>query len=246
VAFSNLSLDSHSSNFLRAPSRTKLVTSFDELVSTRFRDGINALCWRRELVGDFGEVVAQLRTTEDVAEISDDKLAQLPLSAAGHSARAQLLEDLRALRARELAPVLNCIRRYPVEDQPGAVPTDVHSFHVDSAPVEADTWLCTYFGAASEGLCNEEARKRVENPATRAALMEEFRRSGGIGTFEEFLGDHCYDLHYEPTEGAEPYSFGLGHLWRIAAQYPGSPVPPCIHRAPRTREGDPRRLLLIS
>ncbi len=41
-------------------------------------------------------------------------------------------------------------------------------------------------------------------------------------------------------------SFGLGNLWRIAVDYPGSPVPPCIHRAPITRPGRPPRLLLIS
>jgi hypothetical protein len=29
-------------------------------------------------------------------------------------------------------------------------------------------------------------------------------------------------------------------------EYDGSPVPPCIHRAPDTRPGDPPRLLLIS
>ena len=31
-----------------------------------------------------------------------------------------------------------------------------------------------------------------------------------------------------------------------AAMAPGSPVPPCIHRAPETHPGDPPRLLLIS
>ena len=36
------------------------------------------------------------------------------------------------------------------------------------------------------------------------------------------------------------------HLWRIAVDYPGSPVPPCVHRAPETRPGRPPRLLLIS
>jgi hypothetical protein len=39
---------------------------------------------------------------------------------------------------------------------------------------------------------------------------------------------------------------GIGHLWRIAVQHPGSPVPACIHRAPPPRPGDARRLLLIS
>jgi hypothetical protein len=64
--------------------------------------------------------------------------------------------------------------------------------------------------------------------------------------FREYLAENCYDLHYAPTPNAQPFSFGLGSLWRIAVDYPGSPVPPCIHRAPITRPGRPPRLLLIS
>jgi hypothetical protein len=45
---------------------------------------------------------------------------------------------------------------------------------------------------------------------------------------------------------ARPFSMGIGHLWRVAVQFPGSAVPACIHRAPPTRPGDPPRLLLIS
>jgi hypothetical protein len=37
----------------------------------------------------------------------------------------------------------------------------------------------------------------------------------------------------------------VGHLWRIAIDYPENPVPPCIHRAPDPIEGDPPRLILI-
>jgi hypothetical protein len=124
------------------------------------------------------------------------------------------------------------------------VRTDVFSFHADSAPVEAETWLCTYFGPASEGLRHEEAQRRVDVPETRGALLQLF---GGEDDddFREYLNEHCYDLHYAPGPDAQPFSFGLGHLWRIAVDWPGSPVPPCIHRAPETRAGE-RRLLLIS
>jgi hypothetical protein len=155
-----------------------------------------------------------------------------------------MLEDQRLLRERDLDPVLNCIHGYPRDEDAGPVPTDVFSFHVDSAPVEADTWLCTYYGPASDGLLNEEALRRVDHPPTRAELLKLF---GGEDNddFKEFLHDHCYDLHYAPLPGAKPYSFGLGNLWRIAAEYPGSPVPPCIHRAPATLPGQ-ARLLLIS
>jgi hypothetical protein len=64
--------------------------------------------------------------------------------------------------------------------------------------------------------------------------------------FLEFLNDHHFDLHYAPLPQAQPFSFGLGNLWRIAVQYPGCPVPPCIHRAPTTLPSQPSRLLLLS
>jgi hypothetical protein len=166
-----------------------------------------------------------------------------------------MLEDLRLLRDRSLAPELNCIHAYPRDDTDGPVPTDVFSFHADSAPVEADTYLCTYFGPASEGLRNDEALRRVDVPATRAELLKAF---GGEddADFREHLSENCYDLHYAPIAGAQPFSFGLGNLWRIAIEYtgPGSPchssperrrVPPCVHRAPETASGE-ARLLLIS
>ena len=61
-----------------------------------------------------------------------------------------------------------------------------------------------------------------------------------------YLNENFFDLHYAPLPQARPFSFGLGHLWRIATEHPGSPVPPCIHRAPATLPGQPPRLLLIS
>ena len=64
--------------------------------------------------------------------------------------------------------------------------------------------------------------------------------------FREYLNECCYDLHYAPISHARLFPFGLGNLWRIAVDYPGSPVPPCIHRAPDTLSGQPARLLLIS
>ncbi|HYD84486.1 MAG TPA: hypothetical protein VEA63_10545, partial [Opitutus sp.] len=155
-----------------------------------------------------------------------------------------LLADLKLLRERELDPVLNCIHGYPRDEDPGPVRTDVFSFHADSAPVRTDTWLCTYHGAPSEGLPNEAARRRIDIPATRAALLATYGGQDDEG-FYEFLRDGCYDLHYAAMPQSEPYSFGVFNLWRIAVDYPGSPVPPCIHRAPATVAGEPR-LLLIS
>lgn len=225
--------------------RIRRVHDFQELCTTPFADGVNALCWPRMLPGDFAEVVAKLGGGEGIETFDEARLASLAVSAAGRAAIEVLLEDQRRLRERELDPVLNCIHGYPRDEAPGPVRTDVFSFHADSAPVEADTWLCTYHGPASEGLRNEEAQRRVDIPETRAELLRHF---GGQDDdmFREYLAEHCYDLHYSPAPRARPFSFGLGNLWRIAVDWPGSPVPPCLHRAPDTRPGDPPRLLLIS
>lgn len=225
--------------------RIKLVKSFDELVTTPFQDGVNALCWQRELPGDFSEVVALLGVSEGITTLDESRLHNLPVSAAGRVAIHVLLEDQQRLRDHGLSPILDCIQSYPREEEPGAVPTDVYSFHADSAMEEADTWLCTYHGASSEGLRNNEAQRRVDLPETRAELLKEY---GGEddADFLEYLNENCYDLHYAPDPQAQPFSFGHGNLWRIAVDYPGSPVPPCIHRAPETLPGQPPRLLLIS
>jgi hypothetical protein len=224
-----------------------LVQGFQELADTPFAGGINALCWRRTLPGDFGEIVACLGKGDGqpVVTLDPSLLDALPLTAAGRTALAGMMDDVQLLGARGLAPALNLIHAYPRDQRPGPVATDVFSFHVDSAPCETDTWLCTYHGPASEGLCNDQARRRVDVPATRAALLAAY---GGAddGGFQDFLSEHAYDLHYAALPHARPHSFGIGHLWRIAVAYPGCQVPPSIHRAPPTQPGDPPRLLLIS
>jgi hypothetical protein len=226
------------------PSRIQRVHSFAELVAAPFAGGVNALCWERTLAGDFGEVVALLGPGDGIVTLDEARLLSLPVSAPGRVAIDQMLADQRMLRGRDLDPGLNIIHGYPRDEAPGPVATDVFSFHADSAPVEADTWLCTYHGPASEGLRNEEAQRRVDVPATRAALLKLFGGEEDAG-FQDFLKENCYDLHYVPVPSAQPYSFGRGNLWRIALDWPGNPVPPCIHRAPETRPGE-TRLLLIS
>ncbi|MSU65628.1 MAG: hypothetical protein EXS38_05920 [Opitutus sp.] len=225
--------------------RVRRVQSFHELVTTPFADGVNALCWPRTLPGDFGEVVERLDVSEGMTTLDDTRLQALPVSATGRAAVDFLLEDQRLLRAHGLDPVLDCIQAYPRDEEAGAVSTDVYSFHADRAPVQADTWLCTYHGATSEGLRNEHARRHVDIPATRAEILDRFGGEDGAD-FLEYLKENCYDLHYATAPEAQPFSFGLGNLWRIAVEYPGSPVPPCIHRAPATPPGQPPRLLLIS
>lgn len=231
------------SSFLR---RVRRVSSFVELAATAFQGEVNALCWERTLPGDFAEVVAALGPGEGIVTLDAPRLRALSLSPAGRLAVEVMLADLDRLRDRQLDPALNCIHGYPRDEAPGPVRTDVFSFHADRAPVPADTWLCTYHGAPSEGLPNEDACRCIDVPAIRAELL---RRLGGTGddeAFRDHLAENCYDLHYMPAAGARPFSFGVGHLWRIALEYPDAPVPPCIHRAPDTGPGDPPRLLLIS
>jgi hypothetical protein len=225
--------------------RIKTVNSLDELVTTPFADGINALCWPRTLRGNFSEVVAHLGAGEGIVTLDDSCLEGLPLSEAGKVARDILLEDQAMLRACDLSPNLDCVQGSLRDLGEGHFPTDVYSFHVDSATAPADTYLCSYVGAASEGLRNDEAQRRVDIPETRAELLKLY---GGEddADFLEYLHEHYYDLHYAPLPESQPFSFGFGNLWRIAIEYPGSPVPPCIHRAPLTLPGQPARLLLIS
>ncbi len=225
--------------------RIKRVSSFQELITTPFAGGVNALCWERTLSGDFSEIVQLLGAIEGIATLDEALLLSLPASKAGRRAIDHLLEDYRLLKNSDLEPVLNCIGDYPHDENPGPLPTDVFSFHADSATLEADTYLCTYHGPASEGLRNDEAQRRVDVPSTRAELLKRF---GGNDddAFREYLKENCYDLHYIPVPSAQPFSFGVGNLWRIATDWPGCPVPPCIHRAPTTPLGGPPRLLLIS
>lgn len=222
----------------------RLVSSFAELVAARFTNGVNALCWERTLPGDFAELVARVGDADEPIVVLDEaRLRQLPVSAAGRAAAEAILNDLRLLREQDRDPVLNCIYGYPRDEEAGPVPTDVFSYHADSAPVEADTWLCTYHGSPSEGLPNADVIRRVDDPATRAELLRQY---GGDDDddFRDYLHEHCYDLHYAPRPDARPYSFGIGHLWRIAVDWPGSPVPPCVHRAPATIPGQPRLLVI--
>ncbi len=227
------------------PNRVRIVGSFDELVATRFAGEVNALCWPRHLAGDFQNVIDHLPVEDGITTIEDDDLRALRLSPAGSLARDVLLADQALLHVHGLAPVLDCISGYVRDEAAGPIPTDVYSFHVDRAPVLADTYLCTYTGACSEGLVNESAIRRVDVAETRAKLLAAYGGPDDAG-FAAYLSDNCFDLHYVPHPGATPYAFGQGNLWRIAIAWPGSPVLPCIHRAPPTTPGAPARLLLIS
>src|SRR5450432_2477872 len=129
----------------------KVVGSFEELVNTPFGAGVNALCWARTLAGDFYEVVQGIAAVGNITTLDDATLRALDLSEHGRAAVETLLNDLKNLRSVGLSPVLDCIQKYPRDEEGEIVPTDVYSFHVDSATAQTDTYLCSYTEASSEG-----------------------------------------------------------------------------------------------
>lgn len=222
-------------------SRRGLVASFDELLRP-FAGGLNAKCFARRLEGDFEGVARafaeEAEATEGILVLEATRLHRTP--GLDPRAIAVVLDDLERLTALGREPQLNVITRYPRDERALPVKVDVHSFHADRAPVEADTFLCTYAGAPSEGLDNDAATRLVDDPELLAALRALHGRDDG---FTEFLEEESFDLHFRPTPGAQPFSFEQHHLWRIAVAWPGSPVPPCLHRAPLP-DGAPRLLLI--
>ena len=227
---------SHAENQIRG------VTNFQDLVSTPFKGEINAICWTRELIGDFSEIVKKIELNENIKTIEQEELCELQLSEQGQLAREILLNDLEILKAHGASPILNVIRYYDQDDAYSFFPTDVYSFHVDRSPIPVDTFLCTYHGDSSEILPNSQVIKKVLVPEIRDELRKLYH--GTDEGFESFLSENFFDLHYQAKPNARPISLGLGHLWRLAVDHPESQVPPCVHRAPRERSGQ-KRLLLI-
>jgi hypothetical protein len=226
------------------PACVRFVSSFDELVSASFDRDVNALCWRRELPDGFAEVAERLQLEAGITHLDEEELQKLPLTTAGRAALDFMLADLERLREHGLDPMLDAVNGYTHPVLPPHLRTDVCSWHVDSATAEADTWLCTYLGAPSEGLAGDEAVCRVDAPEVRAQLLGH-HGGGDDAAFGEWLHESFHDLHYLPRAGARPWSFGVGNLWRIATAWPGCLATPCIHRAPDPVRGQ-TRLLLIS
>jgi hypothetical protein len=218
------------------------VNNFEELVSTPFHGELNAICWTRKLTGDFVEIINQTKLNDNIAEIDLEEVCTLRLTEQGQLARNVLLNDLQLLKAHGAAPTLNLIRRYERDETHPFFPTDVYSFHVDRSDVPADTFLCTYYGEPSDLLPNAQAQQKILVPEIREELKKLY--GGAAEGFETFLRDHFFDLHYQAAQGAQPVSLGTGNLWKLATDHPGSPVPPCIHRAPAEKSGQPRLLLI--
>jgi hypothetical protein len=229
-------------NILHAEHQIHCVTNFQDLISTPFHGEMNAICWARTLTGDFLEIVNKVALNENIVVLDEAELRGFQLSEQGQLAREIILNDWKLLKAHGASPILNVIRCYERDDACPFFPTDVYSFHVDRSPVPTDTFLCTYYGEPSELLTNAQAQQKVLVPEIRAELKKLY--SGAAGGFESFLSEHFFDLHYMAKPAARPVSLGIGNLWRLAVDHPGSPVPPCIHRAPQEKTGQ-HRLLMI-
>lgn len=218
------------------------VTTFTELVATDFEGERNALCWYRNLEGNFKEIVDQLQLKENITEVTPTDLEALQLSEQGNLARKIILSDLQALTDFGAAPVLNLIKCYERDDAFDFISTDVYSYHVDRSPIATDTFLCTYHGAASDLIANEHAVQKIQIPEIREQLKA--LHDGPTAEFEDFLKEHYFDLHYQAQPHATPINLGVGHLWRLAVDHPQQQVPPCIHRAPIEQDGEYRLLLI--
>ncbi|WP_412468586.1 DUF1826 domain-containing protein [Pedobacter sp. KLB.chiD] len=219
-----------------------VVSTFPQLMDTALRGDLNAACWQRELEGDFKEIVSKLELKANLTEISMDDLQSLRLSEQGEVARAQIINDFQLLADAGASPSLNLIKSYERDEEFDFISTDVYSFHVDRSPIGTDTFLCTYYGAASEILPNHLAEQKVLVPEIRLKLKA--LHEGTAEEFERFLTEHYFDLHYQAKAGAMPVKLGLGHLWRLAVDHPAQSCLPCIHRAPLEKEGEYRLLLI--
>jgi hypothetical protein len=219
-----------------------IVTTFSELVKTDFKGENNALCWYRNLEGDFKEIVSKLQLKGDITEVASQDLVALQLSEQGTMARDIILNDIQLLADLGASPSLNLLKCYERDAEFDFISTDVYSFHVDRSPIAIDTFLCTYHGAASDIIANEQAVQKILIPEIREKLKA--LHSGPLEEFDNFLEENYFDLHYQAQPNITPTNLGVGHLWRLAVDHPEQQVLPCIHRAPIEKDGEYRLLLI--
>jgi hypothetical protein len=219
-----------------------VVSSFSELVNTNFQGTVNAISWYRNLNGDFKEIVSKLQLKENITEVLTEDLLALQLSEKGIMAREIILNDLKLLTDFGASPSLNLLKCYERDEELDFISTDVYSFHVDRSPIGTDTFLCTYHGAASDIIPNDQVEQKILIPEIREKLKE--LHDGPEAEFETFLKDYFFDLHYQPKPNAKPINLESGHLWRLAVDHPEQKVLPCIHRAPVENDGEYRLLLI--
>lgn len=222
--------------------QVRVVTTFSELVNTTFQGEINAICWNRDLLGDFKEIVSKLELKENITEVSTEDLLALQLSEKGILARDIILSDIQLLTDFGASPSLNLLKHYERDQDLDFISTDVYSYHVDRSPIETDTFLCTYHGAASDIISNDQVEQKILIPEIREQLKA--LHDGPEAEFETFLQEYFFDLHYQPKPNSEPVNLGSGHLWRLAVDHPTQQVLPCVHRAPVEKDGEYRLLLI--
>lgn len=220
----------------------RVVSSFSELVKSNFHGHMNAICWHRNLVGDFNEIVAKLELKENITEISVEDLLALKLTEKGNLARDMILKDVQLLTDFGASPSLNLLKSYERDQELDFISTDVYSYHIDRSPIETDTFLCTYHGPASDILPSDQVEQKVLIPEIREKLKK--LHDGPEAEFETFLKDYFFDLHYQPKPDTKPVNLGSGHLWRLAVDHPTQQVLPCVHRAPTEKDNEYRLLLI--
>jgi hypothetical protein len=218
------------------------VSNFSELINLHFHGEVNAVCWHRNLTGDFKEIVTKLHLVENITEVSTEDLLALQLTKQGNLARETILNDMQLLADYGASPSLNLLKNYERDDELDFFATDVYSFHVDRSPIETDTFLCTYHGAASDLVSNDQVEQKILIPEIREKLKQ--LHDGPEAEFERFLEEYFFDLHYQLKPNAQPVNLGLGHLWRLAVDHPTQKVLPCVHRAPVETDGEYRLLLI--
>lgn len=218
-----------------------VVSTFSELIHLQLKGDTNAVCWSRQLQGDFEEIVLKLQLEENITEVSIQDLGALKLSEQGSIARDTIIQDMQLLSKCGASPSLNLLKQYERDDEFDFISTDVYSFHVDRSPIATDTFLCTYYGAASDILPNDQVQQKIQIPEIRNQLLNLY--DGPETGFDSFLEEYFFDLHYQANDNAVPINLGTGHLWRLAVDHPTQQVLPCVHRAPL--ENDQLRLLLI-
>lgn len=218
-----------------------VVSTFSELIHLQLKGDTNAVCWSRQLQGDFEEIVQKLQLEENITEVSIQDLNALKLSEQGIVARDIIIQDMQLLSECGASPSLNLLKQYERDDEFDFISTDVYSFHVDRSPIATDTFLCTYYGAASDILPNDQVQQKIQIPEIRNQLLNLY--DGPETGFDSFLEEYFFDLHYQANDNAVPINLGTGHLWRLAVDHPTQQVLPCVHRAPV--ENNQLRLLLI-
>ena len=230
------------SNTFSDNNQVEVVSSFSELINTKFKGTVNAICWTRSLNGDFEEIVSKLQLKENITEVSIEDLLALELSENGILARDIILNDLQLLTDFGALPSLNLLKNYERDEDFDFISTDVYSFHVDRSPIGTDTFLCTYHGSASDIIPNDQVEQKILIPEIREKLKK--LHDGSEEELEDFFKENFFDLHYETKPDAIPTNLGIGNLWRLAVDHPLQEVLPCVHRAPVENDGEYRLLLI--